>query len=531
MMKKLILTTSILLSALFSFSQNITWSSDIACIIYTHCGSCHNGENSVSGLPLLSYQEAFDNRLAIELFTNIGTMPPSLPNKDYSHIAGSKKLTPNEVALIREWALNEALRGDSTKEPAPPIAQYPVSKLSNPDISVKIPDFIVPDSAGHYRKCFVLTGPYSSSKLIKSIEVIPGNMAAVHGVFLYSDTSNIPVELDVQDPGDGYTHYFGIGSNTSKPFYGWVPGSTAFTYPENLSLKLDSGARIIVQLEYSEESGGMLDSTRINLKFDSNASGRAVEVIQLLSHERNLINGPLLIPIDSILTFEEKLILPSGLSLLGISPNLHDFCTSLEVFAILPNSDTIGLLQVEKWNPVWSEGSYFFQKPIHLPMGSILLAKATFDNTDASKHEPDDTLFVVTAGFGEEEEEMIFNFTCLPYQMNDEAMIIDTNQHLAHYQNCKPTNILLTTPQSSQNMDGPIVFPNPVHDLLQIDFGSDANLEPFQLQVFNLLGEELFNNMVSESNFKFSVASFMNGIYILKIKQGDKIFLKKIIKN
>lgn len=80
-------------------------------------------------------------------------------------------------------------------------------------------------------------------------------------------------------------------------------------------------------------------------------------------------------------------------------------------------------------------------------------------------------------------------------------------------------------------MDGPIVFPNPVHDLLQIDFGSDANLEPFQLQVFNLLGEELFNNMVSESNFKFSVASFMNGIYILKIKQGDKIFLKKIIKN
>ncbi len=86
----------------------------------------------------MSYQDVFDNRLAVEIYTNTRIMPPSLPNSSYSHFAENKRLSDNEVTLIREWALNDALRGDSALEPAPPVYVPPVSRLKNPDISARI---------------------------------------------------------------------------------------------------------------------------------------------------------------------------------------------------------------------------------------------------------------------------------------------------------------------------------------------------------------------------------------------------------
>ncbi len=133
-MKKFIFVTFIVLFSFISRAQNITWASDIACIIYSHCGTCHGSENSISQIPLMSYQDVFNRRLAVELYTHVGKMPPSLPDNKFSHIAGSKSLSENEIALIREWALNDALRGDSSLEPAPPVFTKPVGSMINPDI-------------------------------------------------------------------------------------------------------------------------------------------------------------------------------------------------------------------------------------------------------------------------------------------------------------------------------------------------------------------------------------------------------------
>lgn len=528
-MRKFVFVFFILIFSFEPKAQNITWASDIACIIYSHCGNCHNGENSISQISLMSYQDVFSRRLTVELYTHVGKMPPSLPNYKYGHIAGSKKLSDNEIALIREWAVNDALRGDSTLEPAPPVYTKPVSRIIAPDISIKIPDFIVPDSAGHFRKCFVLTAPFNTIKSIKEIEVIPVNMAAVHAVYLFADTSETSMILDAGETGNGYTHFFGTGSNTAKPLYGWVPGSKIFSLPDGLSLKIDSGSRIIVQLEFAEGAGGLLDSTRINIKFNVGSTGRQADVLALLSHSQNLLNGPFIIPIDSIRVFREQFQVIQNLTLLGISPNLHFFCTNLNVFAVLPAKDTIGLLHIPDWDPVWTEGTWYFKKPLYLPAGSTLHAMATFNNTSINMHDPEDTISIINAGTGIKDEEMIFYFTCLPYLTNDEAIILDTASHPKHHLDCEPRHILTGNDNGYANDIKLSLYPNPVKERLNILINPKDVFKPYQLQIINILGSEILKQQIDKPEFELNSSTFQSGLYFIRIIYEDKLLIRKII--
>ncbi len=355
-------------------------------------------------------------------------------------------------------------------------------------------------------------------------------MSAVHGVYLFADTSSIPLQLDANEPGAGYTHFFGIGSSSARPFYGWVPGAKPFYFPGNLNFRLDSGARIIVQLEYTDEAAGKLDSTRINLLFDTNALARPASVLPLLNHEQHLLNGPLLIPIDSILQFREKARVDEDLTVLGISPNLHRFCTNLQVFAVLPGLDTVGLLLIEKWDPVWSEGTYYFKKPQHLPEGTFIHAIAEFNNTRSASHDPNDTLKVVKVGPGEDEEEMIFNFTCLPYQSADENMVLDSLAHYEHYQDCKPMHIAAVQNQEKVMAFDFMIYPNPSSESLHFIFANDKAFRAYQLQFINMFGELLFIGEVNTADYRLNVSGFSSGLYFAKITFEDNIIIRKIIR-
>lgn len=500
-----------------SYGQQITWANDIACIIYSHCGSCHGGEKNIAGLQLNSYQDVFNNRLAVELYTHVKTMPPVLPDEKYSHLAGNKRLTDMEIALIKEWAIGDALRGDSTQEPSPPVYSMPAATLANPDLSVKLPDYMVPDSAGHYRRCFVMTAPFASMQKIKSIEVIPGNTAAVHGVFLFSDTSIVPTGLDDADTEPGYEWYYGIGSATAKPFYGWVPGKGAFTFPSALGLKIDSGARIVVQLEFGEEAGGELDSTRINLLWEDDSTSRTLQVETWLSHEINLLNGPFEIPVDSVKTFHERFEVNQKKTVLGIAPNLHGICDHLKVYAILPNHDTLPLLGVNDWNPVWNETVYYFKTAQVIPAGSVIYALAKFSNTIFNHHGSDDSLHDVHAGMGHDDEEMIFQFITTDYENGDEAIVMDSNQHAVHHLNCEPLHTVGVEAQMKVNDAGIRIYPNPATDCMIFESTGYASFKPYQLIICNLMGKEVFNDRIDDFRFEWNVAGLAPGLYIARV--------------
>ena len=506
-------------------AQNITWSEDIACIIYTHCSPCHNSYNNPE-VQFMNYDDVFNLRLTVELYVNTGKMPPGLTNNHYNKFVGDKALTQQQIELIKVWARDMALEGDTTMAPKAPVYTKPASTLANPDVSFQS-GYVLPDTIeGHLRRCFIVPQPGNLGKYIQAIEVVPADPYIVHSVFIYSDTSAIPIFLDISDNENGYSSFFGTGSTTSKPLYGWTLGSGPFHMPGNLRLKLDSNAYFIVQIQYAEEGAKHIDSTRIQLSFDTSLNARQAVTSALLNQDDNLINGPFEIPVDSAIIFHETYNVVDDLSILSIAPNAHYFCDNMKVYALLPNKDTIRLLKIDDWDAGWSEGSYFYQKPIHLPPGTVIHAFSLYSNVNSNRHDPDDSIETIHAGVDEDGEEMVFNFTFLPYVTGDEQIVFDTAQHRPHYLGCKPVHNLSI--KEDINMTEFRLFPNPANRNITIQ-PSVLN-SSLSIVIYNSIGQICMDETVSEQQeIILDVSELKPGIYFIQINSANLSEVKRVV--
>jgi hypothetical protein len=69
------------------------------------------------------------------------------------------------------------------------------------------------------------------------------------------------------------------------------------------------------------------------------------------------------------------------------------------------------------------------------------------------------------------------------------------------------------------------IYPNPTKDIFNIVL-NEPN-EPFTISVYSSLGQELIK---PNSNTSIDISNFTNGIYFLKVKQNDRIWTTKIVK-
>tara|TARA_B110000908_G_scaffold136790_1_gene162175 strand:- start:63 stop:530 length:468 start_codon:yes stop_codon:yes gene_type:complete len=100
---------------------------------------------------------------------------------------------------------------------------------------------------------------------------------------------------------------------------------------------------------------------------------------------------------------------------------MHLLGKDMVIYAVTPLNDTINLIKINKWDFEW-QYSYFFEKFIKIPGGSIIYAKANYDNTVSPSNPIPVT---VQSGFNTQDEMFIGGFQFLPYQLGDENISID----------------------------------------------------------------------------------------------------------
>jgi hypothetical protein len=74
------------------------------------------------------------------------------------------------------------------------------------------------------------------------------------------------------------------------------------------------------------------------------------------------------------------------------------------------------------------------------------------------------------------------------------------------------------------------LYPNPANDRLFIGIGNNLNNnETLDLKVINMLGATILNKkvLVNSSAIGLDLTDLSNGLYILEIKQNDKVSIKK----
>ena len=499
-----------------SQAQTTSWNKGISCIVYSHCTSCHN-PNGLAPTSFTTYQQVYNSRFSIQRAVNDRKMPPYMPNTDYQRYAHEKKLSADEINLINQWVNEGAALGDTTGSLPIPIYNN-TTQITQPDIQASIPNFTIPSISNDLYQAFVITNPLVSNQYISEIEVIPGNRNIVHHVLVFQDTSRTPVNLDSAGAGPGYVSFGGIGSNTAQLVATWVPGSTSYKLPPGMSIRLNSGSRLILQIHYPIGSTGQTDSTQVRIKLSPGAL-RNVSVNPILNRA-NLTNGPLLIPANTVKTFHSQFTVPGNVTLISVGPHAHLFCKMFEVFGITPQGDTIKIIKIDDWDFHW-QGNHDFQRPIKIPAGTILHGYATYDNTSNNPENPNTPPQDVRWGEATTDEMMLIYFAYLPYQNGDENIIVDTSSHSNHYMDCIP-DFSETPPTSIDNWN---IYPNPTNGKLHIQ--SPIGNQNFTANVYDMQGR-LMKYVINEN--QVDTGALPSGTYLLIIHTDSGIIRKKFIK-
>jgi hypothetical protein len=408
-MKRFSLIILSFFSVLSSFSQ--TWSGDVAKIMYGNCTSCHR-PGGIAPFSLTTYEDVSAMANWIEQTIVAGDMPPWTPDPEYKNFVHERVLPAADVQTFQNWVSAGTPSGDLRF--APPIPDYGSgSEIGTPDLSLSIGNYTVANNGDVYRN-FELPSGLSSAVFANAIEVIPGNSSIVHHVLVFIDSTSNPINP---------SSIGGTGSAASQFIYSWTPGASPYYTPVGTGFRLAANTRVILQIHYGPGSLGQIDNTQINFKL-STAPQRKIFANALLDNT-NMTNGPLVIGAEQIRTFNQEMNINGNWTALYVFPHMHMLGKSIRAWGNLPvSNDTVQLINIPEWDFHW-QGNYVFPNSVLIPNGTTLKAEAIYDNTSSNPSNPSSPPQLVTFGEGTYDEMMLVFFAYLPYQLNDQYLIID----------------------------------------------------------------------------------------------------------
>src|SRR5205823_5508688 len=103
-------------AAAASNPKPVTFSRDVAPIIYSRCAECHRG-GQVGPMALLTYREARPWAKSIREAVVKRAMPPWLADPRYGHFENDRHLSQQEIDTITAWVDGGAVEGSPTDLP------------------------------------------------------------------------------------------------------------------------------------------------------------------------------------------------------------------------------------------------------------------------------------------------------------------------------------------------------------------------------------------------------------------------------
>src|SRR5438477_8671331 len=112
----------------------VTYTRDVAPILFEHCAGCHNPHGSAP-FSVLEFEAVRTRGHDIVAATQSRAMPPWLPEPGYGEFAGNRRLTTDQIETIRAWVEQGMPEGNRANlPPAPGPADG--WQLGEPDLMV-----------------------------------------------------------------------------------------------------------------------------------------------------------------------------------------------------------------------------------------------------------------------------------------------------------------------------------------------------------------------------------------------------------
>lgn len=374
----------------------ITFNRQIAPILYKQCSGCHHAGGS-GPFSLVSYADAKRWGAQIRAVTQTRYMPPWLPEPGFGDFADNRRLSDEDLMLIKAWVGGGMPEGDSREAHAAPVFSEDW-QLGTPDLILKATSSMqIPASGTDLFRNFILPVPITQTRYIRAMEIRPGAPQVVHHANVLIDrTASLrrqhPTDWQQGVSGMELTVDSGESFDPDSHFLFWKPDSPALIEPEGMPWELDPGNDLVLNMHLKPTGKPESVQATVGLYF-ADKPATAHPMLLQLEHDAAID-----IPAgEAAFVVEDQLRLPVDVDVLGVYPHAHYLGKKMEGYAILPSGEKRWLILIRDWD-IDRQSVYRLRSPLFLPKDSVLHMRYTYDNSKENVRNPNSPPIRVRAG-------------------------------------------------------------------------------------------------------------------------------------
>ncbi len=381
----------------------ITFTKDIAPVVFAHCAPCHHVGGSAP-FPLTTFEDVSKHATQIVAVTRRRYMPPWPPEPGFGDFAGDRSLTEDQIRLFAEWVARGKPRGELANLTTQPRFTNKW-QMGTPDLILRMSQpFRLPASGSDVFRNFIIPSGVHDVKYVRGLELRLDNPRAVHHANVVLDRTQ---SLRKRDGEDGQPGFGGMDVITEAApgnfdpdshFLFWKPASVLRPEPADMSWRLDPETDLVLNLHMQPSGKPETIQVEVGIYFAAQPPARFPMLVQL-EHD-GAIDIP---PGDREFTVTDSLILPVDVDLLAIYPHAHYLGKLIEAWASLPGGERRWLIRIPDWDINW-QAVYEYKRPVALPRGSTIRMRITYDNSAANPRNPNRPPKRVRAGNRSEDE-------------------------------------------------------------------------------------------------------------------------------
>jgi len=330
-------------------ASDVTFSRDVAPIVFEHCVYCHRAGN-IAPFSMMTYGAVRPWAKSIRLEVLTRRMPPWFAAPSPGKFSHDRRLSDADIQTIVAWIDSGAREGNPPEIPSPP--QFSDGwQIGRPDLVVTMSEAYKIPASGVVPPVLLPTDyVFPEDTWVQAIEVRPGNRTVVHQALARLGSGGIADSLNLYSSG--------LGATMFREGYGkFIP----------------KGTRVHLQMHYTTTGRESTDRTQVGFKF-------AVKPVH--TEVRTGIAEANATPVPVLLESHQG---TSTFPLPSTNARIHGFRLHMATRGgnaaatlVLPDGSRRVLFAAAGWGDNW-EHEYVLSKPEAIPSGAVVEFTASYD--------------------------------------------------------------------------------------------------------------------------------------------------------
>ena len=363
--------------------NSITFTKDIAPLVFEHCVRCHR-PGEAAPFSLLTYRDVRKRAAQIVRVTKDRFMPPWLPEPGYGRFAAERRLNEAQIAMLAQWVEEGAVEGDPADLPAAP--QFLEGwQLGEPDLVVTMPQPYTLRAGGpDVFRYFAAPIPIGGTKYVRAFEFRADNARVLHHASVRIDSTSTSRRLDQEETEPGFTDQDLARTNLADPsgqWLSWTPGKQPYVGREEIAWVLKPNTDAVFELHMLPTGKPERVQAKVGLFFSEKKPAYVPSLIRIGSETINIAAG------EKNYRNQDRYLLPVDVSVLTVYPHAHYLCKTMKGYARLPDGTTRWMIYIKQWNFNWQE-DYRYLEPVFLPKGTTIEMEYLYDNSADNLRNP-----------------------------------------------------------------------------------------------------------------------------------------------